>query len=55
LVSSRDTKTSLSGQAFNEDQDLVEELMDETDGDEEEAERRFRKESAGAPRLDQER
>ena len=43
------------GQAVNEDQDLVEALMDETDGDEEEADRRFRKESAGAPRLDQER
>jgi len=41
------------GQAVNQDQELVEELMEETDGDEEAAERRFQRESAGAPRLDE--
>ncbi len=37
------------GQAANQDQALVDELLDETDGDETEAERRFESESAGAP------
>jgi hypothetical protein len=37
------------GQAGNQDQELVEELLDETDGDTEEAERRFEERSAGAP------
>jgi hypothetical protein len=41
------------GQAVNQDQELVEELMEETDGDEEAAERRFQRESAGAPRFDE--
>jgi hypothetical protein len=39
------------GQAVNDDQELVEDLLDETDGDVEAAERRFQEESAGAPRL----
>ena len=37
------------GQAGNQDQELVDELLDETGGDAEEAERRFERESAGAP------
>lgn len=37
------------GQAVNQDQDLVEELLEETDGDEEAAEERFEEESTGAP------
>ena len=39
------------GQAVNQDQELVDELLEETDGDEEEAEKRFEEESAGAPVL----
>lgn len=39
------------GQAVDQDQDLVEELLEETDGDVEEAEERFEEESAGAPVL----
>jgi transcription elongation factor len=39
------------GQAVNHDQDLVEELLEETDGDVGEAERRFADESAGSPAL----
>jgi hypothetical protein len=39
------------GQAVDQDRELVEELIDETQGDEEEAERRFQEESAGAPAL----
>ncbi len=39
------------GQAVNQDQDLVEDLLDETDGDEDAAEERFEEESAGAPTL----
>ena len=39
------------GQAVNDDQELVEKLLEETDGDEKAAERRFEQESAGAPRL----
>jgi hypothetical protein len=39
------------GQAVNQDQELVDELLEETDGDEEEAQRRFSQESAGAPTL----
>ncbi len=39
------------GQAVNQDAELAEELLDETGGDTEEAERRFAEESAGAPRL----
>ncbi len=37
------------GQAVDQDQELVDELLEETDGDTDEAERRFREESAGAP------
>ena len=37
------------GQAVNQDQDLVEDLIDETDGDVEEAAKRFEERSAGAP------
>lgn len=43
------------GQAVNQDQELVEQLMDETDGDEAEAERRFESESAGAPARERQR
>ena len=39
------------GQAVNQDQELVEELLEETDGDAEEAAERFDEESAGAPVL----
>lgn len=42
------------GQAGNQDQELVDELMEETGGDAAEAEKRFEQESAGAPaRQDQ--
>jgi hypothetical protein len=41
------------GQAVSQDEELVDELMDETGGDVDEAERRFDQESAGAPTLDQ--
>ncbi len=37
------------GQAVNQDQELTERLVEETDGDLEEAEERFEEESAGAP------
>jgi hypothetical protein len=37
------------GQAVDQDQDLVDDLLDETDGDEAEAEARFEEDSAGAP------
>ena len=37
------------GQAVKADQDLVDELLEETDGDERAAERRFEEQSAGAP------
>ena len=37
------------GQAGNQDQELAEELLRETDGDREEAAERFDEESAGAP------
>jgi hypothetical protein len=37
------------GQAVDRDQDLAEELLDETGGDESAAAERFEKESAGAP------
>ncbi|UDY37474.1 hypothetical protein [Dermatobacter hominis] len=37
------------GQAVDQDQDLVDELLEETGGDTDEAERRFEEESAGAP------
>jgi hypothetical protein len=40
------------GQAVNQDQELVDELLDETHGDIGEAERRFRTESAGAPAIE---
>ncbi len=43
------------GQAVDQDQDLVDRLVEETDGDLEEAERRFRDASAGAPALDRQR
>lgn len=39
------------GQAVEQDEELVDRLMDETGGDAEEAERRFARESAGAPAL----
>jgi hypothetical protein len=39
------------GQAVNHDQELVDELLEETEGDEEEAQRRFTEESAGSPTL----
>jgi hypothetical protein len=39
------------GQAVNQDQALVDELVNETRGDLVEAEKRFRTESAGAPAL----
>ena len=41
------------GQAVGQDQDLVDELLEETDGDVGEAEDRFADESAGAPVLDE--
>lgn len=37
------------GQAVDQDQELVDELIEEADGDVEEAETRFDEESAGAP------
>ena len=37
------------GQAVNQDSDLAEELLDETDGDVAEAEKRFEEQSHGAP------
>ncbi|MFP4511479.1 MAG: hypothetical protein ACLFRV_00865 [Acidimicrobiales bacterium] len=40
------------GQAVNQDEELVDELMDETGGDVDEAEERFEDESAGAPARD---
>lgn len=43
------------GQAGNQDQELVDDLLDETGGDLEEAERRFERESAGAPARDRQR
>lgn len=39
------------GQAVDQDRDLVERIADETDGDIDEAERRFGEESAGSPKL----
>ncbi len=39
------------GQAVNQDQELVAELLEETGGDVDEAERRFARESAGSPAL----
>jgi len=40
------------GQAVNQDMRLVDDLLDEEDGDMERAEARFRKESAGSPVLE---
>jgi hypothetical protein len=40
------------GQAVNEDGERVDRLMEETGGDEAEAERRFKEESSGAPALE---
>lgn len=37
------------GQAVTQDSDLVDELLEKTGGDEDEAERRFEEESHGAP------
>lgn len=37
------------GQAVNQDEELVDELLEETGGDVEEAEKRFEEESAGSP------
>jgi len=39
------------GQAVKQDQELADELLEETDGDETEAAERFEDESAGAPVL----
>jgi hypothetical protein len=39
------------GQAVNQDEELVDELLEETDGDVDEAEERFEDESAGSPAL----
>jgi hypothetical protein len=41
------------GQAVDQDQDLAEELLEEADGDADEAAARFEEESAGAPVLDE--
>jgi len=41
------------GQAVDQDSELAERLLDETGGDEAEAERRFRDEAAGAPKLEE--
>jgi hypothetical protein len=43
------------GQAVNQDQELVDELLEETDGDEAAAAERFEEESAGAPALKEQR
>ena len=43
------------GQAVDQDQALVDELVDDADGDLEEAERRFDDEATGAPALDRQR
>ena len=43
------------GQAVDQDQELVDELVEETDGDLEEAEQRFEEESAGAPAREHQR
>jgi hypothetical protein len=40
------------GQAVNQDQELVDELLEDADGHVEEAERRFRTESAGSPTIE---
>lgn len=40
------------GQAVNQDEELVDELLEETGGDVEEAEKRFEEESAGSPALE---
>jgi len=40
------------GQAVEQDQELAEELLEESGGDEAEAERRFEQESHGAPARD---
>jgi hypothetical protein len=40
------------GQAVNQDEELVEELLEEEGGDAGAAEARFKEESAGAPALD---
>lgn len=37
------------GQAVNQDEELIDELLEETGGDVEEAEKRFEEESAGSP------
>ena len=43
------------GQAVNQDVELVDRLVEETDGDLDAAEARFKQESAGAPALDRQR
>jgi hypothetical protein len=43
------------GQAVNDDMELVDRLMHETQGDEARAESRFNEESAGAPALQRQR
>ncbi|MBA2386908.1 MAG: hypothetical protein H0V69_07415 [Acidimicrobiia bacterium] len=43
------------GQAVEQDRQLAEELLEETDGDEETAEERFDEEAAGAPALERQR
>ena len=41
------------GQAGNEDQELAERLLKDSDGDVDEASKQFEKESSGAPVLDE--
>jgi hypothetical protein len=43
------------GQAVDQDQDLADELLEETGGDVDEASRRFDEESAGAPVIERQR
>lgn len=42
------------GQAVSQDEQLAEDLLEETGGDEEEAERRFEEQSAGRPARERE-
>ena len=43
------------GQAVKQDQDLVDQLMDDAEGNEAEAERRFEKDATGAPAIERQR
>jgi hypothetical protein len=40
------------GQAVDQDQELVDELLEDNDGDVDEAERQFRHKSAGSPTIE---